>query len=159
MALLLALLLASVPLGLLATDVWSDVPDDYVHHDDINLITDAGISSGITANTYGPNQFVTRGQMASFIARTAGLGDHDPVVNALTAVTAGTITDQANSATITATSANTPNTHSWTRRSGSRRTNRTSSESTFGVGQNTERPTTPARLARAYQASLTLGEP
>jgi hypothetical protein len=87
-ALLLAFLLTTVPLGLLATDTWSDVPDSYVHHDDISLITDAGITFGLSSTTFGPDQFVTRGQMASFIARTAGLGSNPPVVNAQTAQTA-----------------------------------------------------------------------
>ena len=42
---------------------------------------------------------------------------------------------------------------------GSRRTRRTSPESTFGAGQNTRRPIDPARVASAYQATLTDGVP
>ena len=42
---------------------------------------------------------------------------------------------------------------------GSRRTSRTSAESTFGTGQNTERPTDPALAAAAYQATFADGTP
>ena len=40
-----------------------------------------------------------------------------------------------------------------------RRTSRSRLESTLGTGQNTPRPTVPARVASAYQASFTLGTP
>ena len=42
---------------------------------------------------------------------------------------------------------------------GSRRTMRTSPESTLGTGQNTVRGTAPARAAAQYQATFTLGTP
>lgn len=46
-------------------------PDDNgsVHEPNINAIADAGISLGRTDGTYGPNEAVLRGQMASFLAR------------------------------------------------------------------------------------------
>ncbi len=115
-ALVLALLLATVPAALLATDRFPDVPTANPHHDDVNQIAAAGITIGFPDGTYKPDAFVTRGQMASFLARTAGLGGRTPVVNAATALTAnaattaGSITGQANSATIPASSANTPDT-------------------------------------------------
>src|SRR5690606_37895913 len=42
---------------------------------------------------------------------------------------------------------------------GCRRSSRTSAESTFGTGQNTDRPTDPARRASAYQAAFADGTP
>jgi hypothetical protein len=103
-------LLALTPLSLAAAN-FTDLNPGSVHNADINLIADAGITLGCEANArYCPNDFVTREQMASFLARTAGLGNNAPVANARTAQTAGTIANQANSATIAATSANTPNT-------------------------------------------------
>jgi hypothetical protein len=46
-------------------------PDDSgsVHEDNINRIAQAGITGGFADGTYRPNDLVTRGQMASFIAR------------------------------------------------------------------------------------------
>src|SRR5690606_26309821 len=53
------------------------------HNADINLIADAGISKGCgDSSHYCPNDYVTREQMASFLARTAGLGSNPPVTNA-----------------------------------------------------------------------------
>ena len=42
---------------------------------------------------------------------------------------------------------------------GGRRTSATSPESTFGSGQNTRRPTDPARRTSPYQAAFTDGTP
>ena len=113
LATLLIALLMLTPLSLAAAN-FTDLNPGSVHNTDINTIADAGITLGCEANArYCPNDFVTREQMASFLARTAGLGGNAPVVNAATAVTAqtaGTIANQANSATIAATSANTANT-------------------------------------------------
>src|SRR3954453_22300782 len=41
-----------------------------VHHDNILCLSAAGIKTGTTPTTYSPNNVVTRGQMASFIARS-----------------------------------------------------------------------------------------
>ena len=87
-ALVVALLLATVPAALLATDRFPDVPAANPHHDDVNQIAAAGITIGFPDGTYKPDAFVTRGQMASFLVRTAGLGGRTPVVNAATAQTA-----------------------------------------------------------------------
>jgi hypothetical protein len=40
------------------------------HKRDIECLAYAGITSGVAPNSYGPDQVVSRGQMASFIART-----------------------------------------------------------------------------------------
>ena len=45
-----------------------DVPDDSPHVDNIGAIADAGITQGFTDGTYRPRDFVTRGQMATFLA-------------------------------------------------------------------------------------------
>ncbi len=59
------------------------------HNANINAIADAGITLGCSDTThYCPNDFVTREQMASFLARTAGLGSNAPIANAKTAQTA-----------------------------------------------------------------------
>lgn len=51
-----------------------------VHYESILAILDAGITEGCDANSFCPRQTVTRGQMASFIARAMDLpvasGDH-----------------------------------------------------------------------------------
>lgn len=44
-----------------------------IFENDINKIAAAGITLGCTATTYCPEQIVTRGQMASYLARAAGL--------------------------------------------------------------------------------------
>ncbi len=86
--LVVALTMALAPLGLLASDRFTDVPPQtqYSHHDDINAIADAGITVGCGGDptTYCPTADVTRGEMASFLARTAGLGTNPPVANAKT---------------------------------------------------------------------------
>jgi hypothetical protein len=83
-ALTTALLVALVPLGIFAAN-FTDLNPGSPHNDNINAIADAGITKGCnppTNDQYCPNDFVTREQMASFIARTAGLGSNPPVTNA-----------------------------------------------------------------------------
>jgi hypothetical protein len=64
-----------------------------VHRDNIQAIGNAGITTGFadpndpSARHYNPKDLVTREEMASFLARTAGLGVNPPVTNALTAQT------------------------------------------------------------------------
>ncbi len=83
--LLLALLLAVVPAALGASDRFSDVPTDAFYHDDATDIANAGITEGCGDGTiFCPGDNVTRGEMASFLARLGGLGDNPPVVNAAT---------------------------------------------------------------------------
>lgn len=107
---ILALLTALVPLSLLAANPFTDLQPGGVHNDDIDLIYNARITQGCAPTLYCPTDVVRRDQIASFLARTAGLGPHPPVVNARTALTAGRIDKQANSATIPATSDNLPDT-------------------------------------------------
>jgi hypothetical protein len=74
-----------------ATVVWAsnsfaDVPSSNFHHGNIGLIANAGITSGCQANPpeYCPQDPVTREQMATFMARLGGLGNHPPVADAAT---------------------------------------------------------------------------
>ena len=67
--------LAAVTILVLGTGVvfaahqYSDVPDSNIYHSDVDWLTDNGISNGYGDGTYGPNDFVTRGQMAAFFHR------------------------------------------------------------------------------------------
>jgi hypothetical protein len=47
--------------------------DGSMHEDDINRLTDAGVTGGCGGNRYCPNAYVNRGQMASFLARALDL--------------------------------------------------------------------------------------
>ncbi len=85
-----ALLVALVPLSSLAALTSNDLNRNSVHNANIQAIADAGITKGCDPGVaYCPNGLVTREEMASFLARTAGLGGNPPVANALTAQTAG----------------------------------------------------------------------
>jgi len=61
-----------------------------VHRGNIQAIGNAGITTGFAGpanpgqRTYNPKGLVTREEMASFLARAAGLGDNPPVANAAT---------------------------------------------------------------------------
>jgi hypothetical protein len=82
LVLLLALALAS---PVLASDTFTDVPTDSVHHNDINTIKVAGITRGCNPpdNTlYCPADPVRRDQMASFLQRGLGRGARSTVANA-----------------------------------------------------------------------------
>ena len=81
LVLVLALVLAGPAL---ASDRFDDVPDANVHHANITAIAEAGITLGcnVEGTLYCPDTVVTRDQMASFIARTAGLGANPPVTDA-----------------------------------------------------------------------------
>ena len=53
---------------------FSDVPRSHTHHDDINALAAAGLTNGCRGgDRYCPNDPVTRGEMASFLQRAAGL--------------------------------------------------------------------------------------
>ncbi len=97
---LVALLVALVPLaGLAAGPTFNDLNAGSVHNAYIQAIADAGITKGCDPGvSYCPNGLVTREEMASFLARTAGLGTNPPVANARTAQTA-TNADTATNAT------------------------------------------------------------
>lgn len=79
-AIVLALSLS--PLGVFAAN-FIDLNPGSLHNGNINAIADAGISRGCgdTAH-YCPDNLVTREEMASFLARTAGLGGNPAVTNA-----------------------------------------------------------------------------
>ena len=69
-----ALLVALAPLSILAANPFNDLNPGSVHNDNIDAIYNAGITTGCDPNvSYCPNDFVTREQMASFLARAAGL--------------------------------------------------------------------------------------
>lgn len=110
---IVAILVALVPLSLLGADpVFSDLGTAGAEHRaDIQTLGAAGITTGFddpTSNDpnlrlYDPKGLVTREQMASFLARTAGLGDNPPVANAETASTALKLaTDPASTVTFAA---------------------------------------------------------
>src|SRR5204862_476955 len=73
-ALCLALLLALVPLGLLAANPFTDLTGG-VHDANIDAIYNAGVTRGcVPDEEYCPTANVTREEMASFLARLGGLG-------------------------------------------------------------------------------------
>ncbi len=81
-ALAVAVLVALVPLSLLAANPFNDLAGG-VHDPNIDLIYNAGITTGCVPDvSYCPNATVTRQEMASFLARTAGLGGNKPVARA-----------------------------------------------------------------------------
>jgi hypothetical protein len=83
-ALSVALLVALVPTSILAVNPFTDLDPAQAtgHNPNIDAIYNAGITTGCAPTEYCPKEFVTREQMASFLARTAGLGDNKPVANA-----------------------------------------------------------------------------
>ncbi len=102
----LMVLLALVPVSIRAANPFNDLTGS-VHDPNIDLIYNAGLTTGCVPNvSYCPTNNVTREQMASFLARTAGLGTNPPIVNAKTAqtatnaTTATTATTAANATTV-----------------------------------------------------------
>jgi hypothetical protein len=93
-ALAVATLAALLPFSLLAVTPFTDLDPSpsNPHNADIDLIYGAGITKGcVPGQQYCPKGNVTREEMASFLARVAGLGNNPPVVNAKT-VPDGSIT-------------------------------------------------------------------
>ena len=87
-----ALLVALVPLSILAANPFTDLNPGSVHNDNIDAIYNAGVTTGCVPNAeYCPNDYVTRQEMASFLARLGGLGANPPVANAKTAENAGAV--------------------------------------------------------------------
>jgi hypothetical protein len=87
---LATLFVALIPLATLAANPFNDLTGG-VHDANIDAIYNAGITRGCDPDvSYCPTGLVTREEMASFLARTAGLGGNPPVVNARTAVDAST---------------------------------------------------------------------
>lgn len=58
-----------------ATQDWFTDDDGNTHEDNINKIAEAGVTLGIGNGLYDPDGFVTRAQMASFLARALELPD------------------------------------------------------------------------------------
>ncbi len=77
---------AAIPVSVMASHQFTDVPDSNIFHDDIAAIRDAGVTRGCNPpanDEYCPNDPVTRGQMAAFMNRLGALApDKTPVVNA-----------------------------------------------------------------------------
>jgi hypothetical protein len=80
----LGVLVALLPLVVLAATPFTDLTAGSPHNDNIQAIFDAGITKGCDPTHYCPTANVTREEMASFLARTAGLGANPPVANART---------------------------------------------------------------------------
>jgi hypothetical protein len=53
-----------------ASDRFTDVPDSNPHHNDINTVARAGVTTGCAPNLFCPSDTVTRQQMGSLLART-----------------------------------------------------------------------------------------
>jgi hypothetical protein len=58
--------------GVAATHVFDDVNDAAFYANDVEWLKDNNITTGCTATSYCPNDYVTRGEMAAFLHRTAG---------------------------------------------------------------------------------------
>jgi len=78
-----ATLILALPMVVLASHQFDDVPTDHPFHNDIDALADAGITGGCSADNYCPGSFVTRGQMAAFLNRLGALAPgKTPKVNA-----------------------------------------------------------------------------
>ena len=53
----------------LASHQFPDVPDDHTFHTDIDWLVTNGITTGYPNGNFGPEDFVTRGQMSAFLHR------------------------------------------------------------------------------------------
>lgn len=91
--------LLAVPIGVFASHQFTDVPDSNTFHTQIGRVKGAGITAGCTATKYCPDDTVTRGQMAAFLARTGGRVTMSP----LEGVTGGVLSTSAASPTVLAT--------------------------------------------------------
>lgn len=58
---------------------FKDVPKTHPQYGEIAALKQAGIISGTTATTYGPNKFLTRGQMAKILTEAFKLTSNDQV--------------------------------------------------------------------------------
>src|SRR5690606_13609262 len=48
---------------------FTDVPEDHLFHDDIQWMVENNLTTGKDDGTFGPDEYVTRGQLAAFIHR------------------------------------------------------------------------------------------
>lgn len=94
-AIVTALLVA--PAAVWASHNFADVSEDNIFHEDIDAISDAGVTKGCNPpdNTeYCPDDNVTRAQMAAFLNRLGALdADANPVVDARTVQGLGVYSD------------------------------------------------------------------
>lgn len=78
-------LLVGAAAGVAATDRFSDVPASHTFVDDIQWLSQSGVTGGYPDGTYRPSQDVNRGQMAAFMHRLSGNDPRvAPTVNAAT---------------------------------------------------------------------------
>lgn len=78
-----AALLLAVPAVVLATSHFDDVDSTDPFAEDIDAIADAGVTLGCEENSYCPDDFVRRAQMAAFLNRLGAIDpDEEPVSNA-----------------------------------------------------------------------------
>jgi hypothetical protein len=77
-----------------ATDFFTDDGDN-THEDNINRVAEAGITVGCAPVLYCPDEFVTRAQMASFLARALGLEPMVPPPRPITVDVMVVFTEQA----------------------------------------------------------------
>jgi hypothetical protein len=61
---------------------FSDVPEDHPFHDDIEWLASQGITQGCDADSFCPEDDVTRGQMAAFLHRMAEGSDPEDLARA-----------------------------------------------------------------------------
>lgn len=64
--------LLAVPVGVLASHAFSDVPTSHRFHTAIGRVAGAGITAGCGGSKYCPGDPVNRGSMAAFLSRSAG---------------------------------------------------------------------------------------
>jgi hypothetical protein len=64
--------LLAVPVGVLASHAFSDVPTSHKFHTAIGRVAGAGITAGCGGTKYCPGDAVNRGSMAAFLARSSG---------------------------------------------------------------------------------------
>ena len=80
---IVATVVIAFPLGVFASHQFSDVPNGHTFHGDIDVLVDAGLTTGCGGGKYCPEEFVTRGQIAAFLNRLGALSPtKTPVVNA-----------------------------------------------------------------------------
>jgi hypothetical protein len=68
----IAALVLALPVAVSATHIFSDVPTSSSYHNPVSKVYGARLTGGCGSGRYCPNDPVTRGQMAAFLAR--GLG-------------------------------------------------------------------------------------
>ena len=93
-----AFLTRALDLPLASTDYFTD-DETSIFEPAINAIALAGITVGCSTTTYCPNRTVTRGEMASFLARGLGLDPIQPVSSCERFVDIGGSDDEAGTST------------------------------------------------------------